>query len=91
MTRDELVEIMARHMCCRFGGCGADAVNGPEICMSEAWANHAEIALAAIEAAGLVVVPRVPTPDMVIAWAGACIDESALADWAAMIAAWEAK
>lgn len=68
MTRAELVEAMARAICAEDAECGPWDM-APRV-LRQALRDEATAALAAIEAAGLAVVPREATWEMVRAAKG---------------------
>jgi hypothetical protein len=55
------IEVMARGLCCP-NGCRKE-----KKCSAMSWAAEAQVALAALEASGRVVVPKEPTEAMVAA------------------------
>lgn len=91
MTRDALVEAVARAICAQSTNAMVSAEDMPEYVNEcwDAWTVEAEELLAAIEAAGFVVVPREPTRAMLdaassdLARTGVC----GIGQWNAMLAA----
>lgn len=73
MTRDELIEAMARAIYERVNGAGCRAWR--LIDHKAAYRDQAAAALAAIEAAGCVVAPKEPTVDQLHAAQMAWLDD----------------
>ena len=65
--REELIEVMAeaRFQRDQYHGYNAETLSHRWVMQAKAYRRAAEDDLSAIEAAGFVVVPRVPTPEMI--------------------------
>ena len=93
MTRDQLIEAMARAICWKNGmnpdlTLGGDGQNF----LWHEYISQATAALTAIEAAGMRVVPVEPTTEMEVAGTETWLCEAAMEDraaacWTAMLAA----